>query len=630
MTSHAVDLKSGQRLRAEELMRGDLNKIHSHTDRLFAGLLLAQWLVCIAVAFWVSPRAWAGGSSSIHLHVWAAVVLGAIITWFPACWGLLRPGGRLTRHMIAVSQMLTSALLIHLSGGRIETHFHVFGSLALLAAYRDWRVLVTSTVVVATDHALRGWFWPESVYGVLSAAPWRTVEHAAWVVFEDIFLIVTIRKGIAEMRNIAVQRSMLEATNRQTEQKVLERTASLRTAEERQRLILDSVPHGVVMFDESGRIRLANRIMERLFGFPHEELIGQRIDVLIPDFLPGRDGNLLLDSIEDLAIDPSSPRREYSGLRADGSRLPLELGLNPLETPEGLFVVAAIVDISERKARELDLREYADRLESTNRDLTATKTKLELKNQELDEFTYVASHDLQEPIRKLVSFSSLLEQDLGGNLNEAAAGDLRFIVDAAIRMRSLVQDLLALSRAGCAAMKLEPVPVEICQRDALDVLQMRIRETGTVIHRSAMPTVTGDRTLLTQLFQNLIENAIKFSAGRNPEITLTAEQQDDHWILGVRDNGIGMKPEYSERIFRPFQRLHRRDEYEGTGIGLSICRKTVERHGGRIWVETRPGEGSHFKFTLPISGELQPCLSPLPTAEESPSCSWKTIPATRS
>ena len=164
----------------------------------------------IAFALWVSPLTWEGPDSSTHLHVWSAVLLGGVISLFPGLLGWFRAGEPSTRYTIAVAQMLMGALLIHLTGGRLETHFHVFGSLAFLAFYRDWRVLVPATVVVALDHMLRGLFWPQSVYGVLVASQWRWVEHAAWVLFEDVFLFVSCRRAVEEMRQTAERTATLE------------------------------------------------------------------------------------------------------------------------------------------------------------------------------------------------------------------------------------------------------------------------------------------------------------------------------------------------------------------------------------------------------------------------------------
>ncbi len=203
---------------------------------MFAWLLGLEWVAGIVAALWISPRTWYGEESVIHLNVWASIFLGALITGFPMLLAVLRPGEALTRHVVAIGQILTSALLIHLTGGRIETHFHVFGSLTFLAFYRDWRVLLTATIVVALDHALRGIFWPQSVFGVLAASNWRWMEHAAWVLFEDTFLWIAIWRSVQTMRGLAERQARLEAVNVEIEQRVTERTAELRQENaERQR-----------------------------------------------------------------------------------------------------------------------------------------------------------------------------------------------------------------------------------------------------------------------------------------------------------------------------------------------------------------------------------------------------------
>ena len=195
---------------AARLFEENRQQIYARTDRLFAMLMVFQWLLGIAFALWVSPLTWEGPTSSTHLHVWSALILGGVISLFPALLGWFRAGEASTRYIIAVAQMLMGALLIHLTGGRIETHFHVFGSLAFLAFYRDWRVLIPATVVVALDHMLRGMFWPQSVYGVLVASQWRWLEHSAWVIFEDIFLIVSCRRAVEEMQQQAERTATLE------------------------------------------------------------------------------------------------------------------------------------------------------------------------------------------------------------------------------------------------------------------------------------------------------------------------------------------------------------------------------------------------------------------------------------
>ncbi|HEV3064629.1 MAG TPA: response regulator [Chthoniobacterales bacterium] len=202
-------------------------QVWQRTDRMFAGLMALQWLAGIGVALWITPRTWIGATSSLHLHVLAAIFLGGAIAVFPILLVFLRPGQAITRHVIAVAQMLASVLLIDLTGGRVETHFHIFGSLAFLAFYRDWRVLVTATVVVAIDHFLRGTFWPQTVFGTITSDSSRWIEHAGWVLFEDVFLFIMCHQSIAEMRGIARRQAELELTNDRIELAVKERTSEL-------------------------------------------------------------------------------------------------------------------------------------------------------------------------------------------------------------------------------------------------------------------------------------------------------------------------------------------------------------------------------------------------------------------
>ncbi len=244
------------------------------------------------------------------------------------------------------------------------------------------------------------------------------------------------------------------------------------------------------------------------------------------------------------------------------------------------------------------LSQLIEAIEHGDAELASQMTKLTQLNAELNEFTYITSHDLQEPLRKLMIFSEWLVRDLGGNLPEPVAKDVAFITDAAARMRRLVEDLLVLSRAGNRDLQRERVSLKKVAETALEALALRIGETGAVISRDPLPEVLGDATLLTQLYQNLVSNALKYCDGV-PHIHLSVERKNGAWLLGVRDDGIGINPDYAEQIFQPFKRLHGREKYEGTGIGLAICRKVVERHGGKIWVESEEGVGTHFRFTLP-------------------------------
>lgn len=225
--------------------------------------------------------------------------------------------------------------------------------------------------------------------------------------------------------------------------------------------------------------------------------------------------------------------------------------------------------------------------------------ELERSNRELEEFAYVASHDLQEPLRIIASYLQLLNGRYGEHLDEDGQRYLHYTVDAADRMRELIQDLLAYSRVGTQGQPFAVTDCEVVLQEALVNLQLMIEENAAVITYDPLPTVTADASQLRQLLQNLLGNAIKFHSDKPPHVHIGSRRQADQWLLWVQDNGIGLDPKFSERIFVIFQRLHTRNEYSGTGIGLAICKKIVERHNGRIWAESQPGQGTTFYFTLP-------------------------------
>ncbi len=222
-----IEIQSKINTRTTELFDHQQQQIFQRTDRLFAKLLILQWVAGIITAIFISPTAWSGIYTEIHIHVWAAVLLGGVIISLPIYLVATQAGQPATRHSIAIAQMLSSALLIHLSGGRIETHFHIFGSLAFLAFYGDWRVLITATAVVGLDHFIRGVYWPQSVFGVITAGQLRWLEHAAWVIFEDCFLVFACLRSVSDLQGMAHKNAQLEAINANIERKVLERTAQL-------------------------------------------------------------------------------------------------------------------------------------------------------------------------------------------------------------------------------------------------------------------------------------------------------------------------------------------------------------------------------------------------------------------
>ncbi|MEY2557077.1 MAG: hypothetical protein QOE34_502, partial [Verrucomicrobiota bacterium] len=332
--------------RADELFEQHQQQIYRQTDRLFARLMFFQWVAGILIALFVSPRTWSGQASEVHLHVWAAIFLGGAISIFPIWMTRAWPGAAITRHVIAVAQMLMSALLIALTGGRIETHFHVFGSLVILSFYRDWRVLIPATVVVALDHFLRGIYWPYSVYGVLTASPFRSLEHAGWVIFEDVFLFISCLRSIREMRQIA------------------NRAAALEASEQGFRQIFEDAPigMGVVGLDES--FTQVNATLCEMLGYSESELTRlTTMDITFEeDILQGKQ-----NAEELLTGGPrSSVERRY--IRKDGEMLWITRTACLMRDVDGqprAFLIM-VEDISERKWAEKELCERKRELEAAH------------------------------------------------------------------------------------------------------------------------------------------------------------------------------------------------------------------------------------------------------------------------
>lgn len=258
-------------------------------------------------------------------------------------------------------------------------------------------------------------------------------------------------------------------------------------------------------------------------------------------------------------------------------------------------------ELAESKADlEIKVSDRTKELEVVNRELRKLNQELTLSNQELEQFAYIVSHDLREPLRMVTSFTQLLEKKYSGHLDADADQIIGFAVDGATRMEELINDLLTYSRVGNSGKTLELINTEKVLDQALSNLHIVIQEHNAQIVRETLPSIVGNATQLIQLWQNLIDNSIKYRRDESPKIEIGVTAELEQYLFWVKDNGIGIDPKYSDRIFQIFQRLHTRQEYPGTGTGLAICHKIVERHGGKIWVESELGQGATFYFTLPI------------------------------
>jgi PAS domain S-box-containing protein len=358
-------------------------------------------------------------------------------------------------------------------------------------------------------------------------------------------------------------------------------------AEERLQLAVEAAPSGMMMVDRGGSIVLVNAEVERLFGYSRAELLAMSVDLLVPEKLRQQHASLRNVYFE-APIVRSMGGRDLPMLRKDGTQFPAEVALNPIQTGTGACVLVSITDVTSRRQSERALELRTQELEQSNADL--------------QDFAYVASHDLQEPLRAVAGYCQLLSTHYRGQLDTRADEFIDFAVDGSKRMKRLIDDLLLFSRLGPRTM-LMAVDLNRAVADAIHNLQTAIAETGTRVEVAPLPTIPGDLSRLLQLFQNLIGNAIKFRGSEPLVVTIDATPQGSGHLFTVSDNGIGFEPSHAERIFKMFQRLHPQGRYEGTGIGLALCRRIVAQHGGRIWATASPGAGATFSFTLSTDEE---------------------------
>jgi PAS domain S-box-containing protein len=383
----------------------------------------------------------------------------------------------------------------------------------------------------------------------------------------------------------------------------------LQKAEQRFRSLLEAAPDSMVICREDGQIVLVNSRTESLFGYSRSDLLGQSIRLLVP----GWEYELHTAPDEDLARVPMKVmgvERELRAMRADGSAFPVEISLSPLDTDEGLWITSAIRDITERKRAEQERAQAEEKVRQLNIHLEQLNAHLEERvlkrteellrsNDELAQFAYVASHDLQEPLRTVSIYTELLAKRYSHVLQGEAQDFIQYITGNAKRMEALIRDLLEFSRVDARGTDyFTTVPCDASLDEAVLNLKPMIQESQAVIEREPMPTVHADAVQLTRLFQNLLVNSIKYRRAEAPRIQVSAVEQERDWLFSVRDNGIGIEPQYAEKVFGIFKRLHGRDT-PGTGIGLAVCKKIVSAHGGRIWVESELGRGATFFFTLP-------------------------------
>ncbi len=369
-----------------------------------------------------------------------------------------------------------------------------------------------------------------------------------------------------------------------------------RAEEEKFRLAAESAPNGFVMINRDGQIVLVNSQAERLFGYHHGEMLGKPVEMLIPerfrDTYP-RDRDQFFAAPEARAMGKGV---DLYGLRKDGSEFPVEVGLTPIRSDGELLAIAAVVDITERKRAEQEAQRHNEQLERAVAERTG---QLAAANEELESFSYSVSHDLRAPLRAMNGFAKILEEDFGTRLEDGSLRYLGLIQKNAQQMGCLIDDLLAFSRLNRQKLTRSSVDPAMLAREVFDSLEADRKGRDIELAIGEMPSCKADYNLLRQVFANLLSNAIKFTRSRNKaRIEVGSTMQDGRPVYVVRDNGVGFDARYTDKLFRVFQRLHRVEDYEGTGVGLAIVQRIVARHGGRTWAESVLDDGATFYFTL--------------------------------
>lgn len=622
-----------------ELLYGDrLRERRRETNELFLWLLPAQWLFAVTLALTISPLAWAGMVSSIHPHVWVAAGGGALLAIGPMILIRTRPDALSTLHLVAVAQMLFSALLIHLTGGRIETHFHVFGSLAILAFYLDRSVLLMAGAVVFADHLLRGALLPQSVYGVSRADWWRSLEHVGWVLFEMFFLVRFTQRSMKRTLRLAAETAATEQ--------------ALKDSEQRLRLVIETTYDAYVAMDADGRIVGWNEQAERTFGWGRAEVLGQSLsERIIPARLREAHERGLRHFLRSGEGPVLSKRLELTATHREGHEFPIEITISAVRWGEGYLFNAFLRDITERQEAALLHDEMNRQLVAASRQAGKAEVAVGVLHNvgNVLNSVNVAAGIISDNIRhsqigalsEVVDLLRAQNGQLAGFLTQDARGQLvpELLGRLTERLRAehatLTTEVLALvshvahiretvalqqSHATVSGVT-EKLPAHALLEDAVKLEGSAMARHGVEILRelSPVPLVIVDRHKTLQILVNLLRNAKQAMAEngeRGKKLTLSITHREGGPVsVTVRDNGAGIAPENLNRIFgHGFT-----TKGTGHGFGLHISALAAREMGGTLSAHSDgPGLGAAFVLDLPAEpAEARPTGNLFPTPEGS-------------
>jgi PAS domain S-box-containing protein len=634
--------------RLENLFLAYEQRVFTQTNQLFWWLLVSQWAFSVLVALIWSPRAWSGAESTIHPHLIAALVVGGLLVVPPLLLARALPFHPVSRHVIAVAQVSFSALLIHLTGGRIETHFHVFGSLAFLALYRDWRVLITATLVVALDHLLRGIWYPLSVYGVPYATAWRTVEHALWVVFEDVVLVWACIVSRREMGEICVREDQNGRLLDELEQRVRDRTAALenemvgrertaaelRQSEERYRSLVANIPIGIFETTATGEVRFANPYLLRLVGLPPDT------DLSTLNLADGRTFSPAERQRLWLRLEAEGEVRGFETTYLDKDGTPIEVVINARLKPNGPgeppSSEGTLEDVTAQKRTQRELANAHQQLVVASRQAGMAEVATGVLHNVGNVLTSVNTTtqcmlDLLRTsrlriLRRVVETFQRERPRLGVFLTEDATGkqipdflaklethlieeqvQLRTNMESLVRHFCHIREIIVTQQSSARLLGANEnlAPAQLFE-DALKLGAESLQRHGIHLVREFAPvgSVRADRHKVLQILVNLLKNAKDAVMAANlaqPCITVRLAPVDAHCVaLVVADNGLGIAPENVTRIFQHGFTT----KADGHGFGLHSCVLAAREMQGDLAVASAgPGRGATFTLTLPIADQ---------------------------